>query len=129
MMWLFRLALLAIFVFIVYSAFKYLTSPKRKLELAHEQKKFFFLDDTANIRKNFLLTYKGVLFEGEKYLGTTEEAFDVISIFIWPKSTSALKGLDRSDFLYIESEVRKNYRNAAIDWKSPIKEFLNVKQP
>ncbi|WP_163101275.1 sigma-w pathway protein ysdB [Peribacillus alkalitolerans] len=129
MLWLFRLALFAIFVFIVYSAFKYLTSPKRKLELAHEQKKYFFLDDTGNIRKNFLLTYKGVLFEGEKYLGTTEKAFEVISIFIWPKSTMSLKGLERSDFLYIESEVRKNYPDAVIDWKSPIKEFLIEKQP
>ncbi|WP_153127452.1 sigma-w pathway protein ysdB [Peribacillus tepidiphilus] len=125
MLWLFRLFLLTAFIFIIYTAIKYLLNPKRKLELAHEQKKFFFLDDPENVRKNFLLTYKGVLFEGEKYLGTTDRAFDVISIFIWPKSNAALKGLEREDFLAIEQRIKEYYPTAIIDWKSPIKEFLH----
>ena len=94
------------------------------MELAHEQKQFFLLDDSSNIRKNFLLTYNGVMFEGEKYLGTTERSFEVISIFIWPKKTSALKGLKRDDFLKIERTIKKQYPDAMIDWKSPVKEFL-----
>ena len=119
-----RLLIIAMIIFLLYSAVKYLLSPKRKLELAHEQKKFYFLDDTNNIRHNFLLTHNGTLFEGEKYLGTTEQAFEVVSIFIWPKSKSELKGMERKDFQFIEAEIKKHYPNALIDWKSPIKEFM-----
>ena len=86
------------------------------------------LDKKENIRKNFLLTYKGVLFEGEKYLGTTDKAFEVISIFIFPKNTSKLQGLEKRDFEFIEKEVRRAYPNAIIDWKSPIKEFLKAEK-
>ena len=103
---------------------KFILNPKRKLELAYEQWNFYFLDDANNVRKNFLLTYKGALFEGEKYLGTTEESFDVISIFIWPHNITELKGFVRKDFQFIEEEITQRYPNAKIDWKSPIKEFL-----
>jgi hypothetical protein len=119
-----RLLIIAMIIFLLYTAVKYLLSPKRKLELAHEQKKFYFLDDTTNIRQNFLLTHNGALFEGEKYLGTTEQAFEVVSIFIWPKSKSELNGMERKDFQFIEAEIKKKYPNALIDWKSPIKEFM-----
>ena len=94
-----RLILFLIIIFLLYTAIKYMLSPRRKLELAHEQGKFYFFDDPKNIRKNFLLTYQGVLFEGEKYLGTKERAFEVVSIFIWPKKTDDLHGLQREDFL------------------------------
>lgn len=124
MILLLRLIILLVFIFLIYSAVKYLFHPKRKLELAHEQKRFYFLDEQENVRKNFLLTYKGVLFEGEKYLGTTDSAFEVVSIFIWPKKTSALKGLVLEDFQFIERKVREVYPVAKIDWKSPIKEFM-----
>ena len=119
-----RLILIIIIFFLLYTAIKYMLSPRRKLELAHEQGKFYFLDDPKNIRKNFLLTYQGVLFEGEKYLGTTDRAFEVVSIFIWPKKTDDLNGLQRKDFLAIEDAVNKLYPAAQIDWKSPVKEFL-----
>lgn len=119
-----RLAMIALVIFIIYSIFKYLLNPKRKLELAHEQKNFYLLDQKNNVRRNFLLTYKGVLFEGEKYLGTTDKAFEVISIFIWPKNPEMLKGLKKQDFAFIQKEVRRQYPDALIDWKSPIKEFL-----
>ena len=120
-----RLILILIIFLLLYTAIKYMLSPRRKLELAHEQGKFYLLDDPRNIRKNFLLTYQGVLFEGEKYLGTTDRAFEVVSIFIWPKKTDDLKGLQREDFLAIENIVKQQYPAAAIDWKSPVKEFLN----
>ena len=123
-MWLLRVLLFTLMIFLIYSAIKYILSPKRKLELAHEQKRFFFLDDQENVRKNFLLTYKGALFEGEKYLGTTKDAFKVVSIFIWPHSNASLQGLDRGDFQMIADKVRERYPEAKIDWKSPIKEFL-----
>lgn len=119
-----RLILIFIIFFFLYTAIKYILSPRRKLELAHEQRKYYFLDDPKNIRKNFLLTYRGVLFEGEKYLGTTEHAFEVVSIFIWPNKMDELNGLNREDFFTIETEVKKQYPAALIEWKSPIKEFL-----
>jgi cbb3-type cytochrome oxidase subunit 3 len=123
-MWFFRILLLALILFLVYYLIKYIFNPKRKLELAQEQKKYYFFDDQNNVRKNFLLTYKGVLFEGEKYLGTTSDAFEVVSIFIWPRNLASLKGLSKDDFLFIEENVREQYPTAKIDWKSPIKELL-----
>ena len=119
-----RIILILVIFFLLYTAIKYMLSARRKLELAHEQGKFYILDDPKNIRKNFLLTYQGVLFEGEKYLGTTERAFEVVSIFIWPKKTDDLNGLQREDFFTIEAAVKKQYPAAFIDWKSPVKEFL-----
>lgn len=113
-----RLLLIVIILFLLYSGFKYLFNPKRKLELAHEQKQFYFLDDKENVRKNFLLTYKGALFEGEKYLGTTTNAFEVVSVFIWTKSTSSLQGVTLDDFNTIEEEVKKRYPFSKVDWKS-----------
>lgn len=115
------------FVGIVLLAFywlRYLLHPKRKLELAHEKGNTYFLDEQKNVRKNFLITYKSVLFEGEKYLGTTDQAFVVRQIFIWTHSPSKLKGFEKEDFYRIEQLVRTNYPEAEIDWKSPIKEFL-----
>ncbi|WAA11199.1 sigma-w pathway protein ysdB [Fervidibacillus albus] len=115
----------SLIIFLLYAGIRYLLHPKRKLEIAHEQKKFYFLDDINNVRKNFLLTYKGVLFEGEKYLGTTSDAFDVVSIFVFPKNVNALKGLTKNDFKRIEEHILQYYPKAKIDWKSPIKEFLD----
>ncbi|MBB6445666.1 sigma-w pathway protein ysdB [Bacillus benzoevorans] len=127
MLWLVRFMLFALILFLIYRMIKFILNPKRKLESAHEQKRYYFLDDPNNVRKNFFLTYKGVLFEGEKYLGTTDDSFDVVSIFIWSHSTAALKGLVREDFQFIEERVRSYYPYAALDWKSPVKEFLQKK--
>lgn len=123
-----RLLLIALILFLIYSGIKYLFNPKRKLELAFEQKQFYILDEKENVRKNFLLTYKGVLFEGEKYLGTTTNAFEVVSIFIWAKSSSKLQGLTLEDFSHIEVQVTNRYPYAKVDWKSPIKELIVKKR-
>ena len=128
MILLLRFIILLLFIFLIYRSVKYLFHPKRKLELAHEQKRYYLWDENENVRKNFLLTYKGVLFEGEKYLGTTQSAFEVVSIFIWPKKTSALKGLVLEDFQFIERKIRESYPVAKIDWKSPVKEFMANQQ-
>jgi hypothetical protein len=122
----FRLLIFAFFIFLIYKALKYLFSSRRKLELAHEQKKFYLHDDHVNVRKNLLLTYNGTMFEGEKYLGTTENSFAVVSIFIWPKSSYSLQGFKREDFKIIENSLKLQYPDAKIDWKSPIKEFLHA---
>ncbi|OIJ10985.1 sigma-w pathway protein ysdB [Anaerobacillus arseniciselenatis] len=121
---LFRLLILIAVIILAYSSIKYLMNPKRKLELAHEKKQFYFLDDKQNIRKNFLITYRGVLFEGEKYLGTTDKAFEVVTVQVWVKNPDKLQGLNKEDFYFIEKEIILAYPNAKIDWKSPIKELL-----
>lgn len=124
MILLFRFAVLALVIYLIYISVKFILDPKRKLESAHEQKRFFFYDNPDNIRKNFLITYEGVMFEGEKYLGTTDRAFEVVSIFIFPHNNDLLQGLSYEDFTFIENEVKLRYPNAVIDWKSPIKELL-----
>ncbi|WNF35998.1 sigma-w pathway protein ysdB [Bacillaceae bacterium IKA-2] len=121
---LFRILIIMAVFILAYSALKYIVNPKRKLELAHQKKQFFFLDEAQNVQKNFLITYRGVLFEGEKYLGTTENSFEVVTIDLWVKSSDKLKGLNKEDFYFIEKEIVSAYPNAKINWKSPIKELL-----
>jgi hypothetical protein len=124
MLWLIRLLILALIIYLFYRSLKYIIDPKRKLELAQEQKRFYFLDDQENVRKNFYVTYKGVLFEGEKYLGTTEDSFEVVSIFVWVNNVSSLKGMGCEDFHYVQNEIKERYPKAKIDWKSPINELM-----
>ncbi|MBD1380069.1 sigma-w pathway protein ysdB [Metabacillus arenae] len=128
MVLLLRLLIVALFIFLVYSLVKYLLNPKRKLELACEQKNYYLLDDKENVRKNFFLTFKGVLFEGEKYLGREENSFEVVSIFIGTNTPNKLQGLSLSDFQFIEESIKQHYPHSKIDWKSPIKEFLTKKK-
>lgn len=120
----FRFLLIVAIVIIAYSTIKYLLHPRRKLEIAHERKELYFYDDKNRVKKNFLITYKGVLFEGKKFLGTTDEAFDIVKTEVWVKDEEKLQGLDREDFHIIEQEILIHYPNAKIEWKSPIKEFL-----
>jgi len=101
-----------------------LTNPKRKLDDAYERGQYYFFDDVKNVRKNFFISYKGALFEGEKYLGTTEDAFEVVSIFIWVKDEAKLQGFTKEDFLFLEKEVKMNYPNAQINWKNPIEKLM-----
>ncbi|KKI91763.1 sigma-w pathway protein ysdB [Bacillus sp. SA1-12] len=122
-----RLLLLAFICFLLYSGLKYYFNPRRKLKLAHEQKQFFFLDE-KDVRKNFLITYKGVYFEGEKYVGTAPNSFEVFSILIWTNSIHRLKEITREDICYIEQQVKEKYPDARIEWKSPIKEELMRKR-
>ncbi|WP_456273802.1 sigma-w pathway protein ysdB [Bacillus sp. AK031] len=128
MLILIRIMVFILIIYLLYRAFKYIVNPKRKLELAKDQKKFYFYDDQDNVRKNFLVTYKGVLFQGEKYLGTTEKAFEVVSIFVWVENANSLKGISYEDIKYVETEIMERYPNATIDWKSPLKEFMNKKK-
>ncbi|MBS4176086.1 sigma-w pathway protein ysdB [Lederbergia citrea] len=119
-----RVVIFAFIIYLIYKTVKFILDPKRKLEAAHEQRKYYFYDTHENIRKNFLITYNGVMFEGEKYLGTTDRSFEVVSIFVWPRNTDLLQGLSYEDFVFIENEIKLRYPDAEIDWKSPIKELL-----
>lgn len=125
----FLMFLLTAICIIIYSFIKYLLDPRRKLESAHTSGKFFLLDDPENVRKNILLTYRGVLFEGEKFLGAADDSFEVTNILLWTEETDGLKGMSKKDFHFIEKEILIHYPKATIEWKSPIKEFLkNIEQ-
>jgi hypothetical protein len=99
--------------------------PKRKLDDAYEKGAYYFYDDVKNVRKNFFISFKGALFEGEKYLGTTGDAFEVVSIFVWVKDSMKLQGFNRDDFLFLEKEILMNYPEADISWKNPIEQLMN----
>ncbi|GGD02947.1 sigma-w pathway protein ysdB [Pontibacillus salipaludis] len=125
---LFRFLILLAAVLLIYTAYKYIMNPKRKLELAQDKKQFYFLDDPENVKKNFLLTYKGVLFEGEKYLGTTENSFDVVSISVWTSQPNSLKGFERNDLYFVEREILIHYPHARVEWKNPVNKLVLSQQ-
>src|SRR5690625_1888271 len=107
-----RVLIFVALIILIYTIVKYILNPKRKLELAHEKKQFYFFDDPKDVRKNFFITYKGVMFEGEKFLGMTDQAFDVVSVSIWVKQKDKLKGLHIKDFIFLEKEIHQHYPEA-----------------
>lgn len=123
--WLFRLLLFLVVVVLVYSGWKYVTDPKRKLEGAQRRKQFYFLDDPHDARKNLFIAYKGVRFEGEKYIGATEDEFVVTSILMRIVEPNELFGLNREDFYEIEREIYSVYPAAEITWQNPVGSFLS----
>jgi len=119
-----RLILFVVIIYLFYKAFRYLTDPKRKLDEAYEKGQYYFYDDVKNVRKNFFISYKGALFEGEKYLGTTDDAFEVVSIFVWVHDPATLNGFTKADFKFLEKEILMNYPKAKINWKNPIEKLM-----
>jgi hypothetical protein len=119
-----RFVIIAFIIYLFYRGVRYLFDPKRKLDDAYEEERYYFYDDVRNVRKNFFITYKGAMFEGEKYLGTTETSFDVVSIFVWVKSESKLQGFTKDDFYFLQSEILSNYPTAKISWKNPIEQLM-----
>jgi len=97
MIWLLRFVLLFFIIFLFYLGVKLLFQSSRKLESARKHKRFLFIDHN-DVRRNFQLTYKGAVFSGEKYMGTVNNTFDVVSISIWPENTASLKGMVKDDF-------------------------------
>ncbi|MBB5172696.1 sigma-w pathway protein ysdB [Texcoconibacillus texcoconensis] len=109
---------------IIYSVVKYIRDPRRSFESAYNQGRFFIYDDEENVRQNLLITYRGVLFEGKKYVGVAEEKFDVIKILIGTEETDRLRGLKKDDFYFLEKELILRYPKAKVEWRSPILEFM-----
>jgi len=98
--------------------------PKRKLDEAYEKGHYYFYDDVKNVRKNFFISYKGALFEGEKYLGATDHSFEVISIFVSVHNLAELHGLTKDDFEFLKSEILMSYPSAKISWIEPIENLM-----
>lgn len=119
-----RFVIIAFIIYLFYRGIRFLTDPKRKLDDAYEEERYYFYDDVKNVQKNFFITYKGAMFEGEKYLGTTENSFDVINIFVWVKNETKLQGFTKDDFNFLQSEILFNYPKAEINWKNPIEELM-----
>lgn len=123
-----RLLILILIIYVFYKILRYLFDPKRKLDEAYEKEQYYYYDEIKNVRKNFFITYKGILFEGEKYLGTTDQAFEVVSIFIWTKDPAKLQGFTKEDLRFLQNEIKMNYPNAKINWKSPIEQLMQDDQ-
>lgn len=81
-----RLALLALLVYVVYRAVQFLGSPDRRLKSAQAKKHFYVLDEQKNTRKNLKLTFKGVLFEGEKHIPSKDHPLFIHTIFVWTEA-------------------------------------------
>ncbi|GAK12506.1 sigma-w pathway protein ysdB [Geomicrobium sp. JSM 1781026] len=116
------------FFILVYSAVRYIRDPKHQLEKAHNKQQLYLYDHQQDARKNFLITYKGVMFEGEKYIGTTDDGFEVVRISLDPKRIENIEGLHFEDFQFIEAEITDVYPHATIQWRSPVKQLMNKKK-
>ncbi|UJF28149.1 sigma-w pathway protein ysdB [Planococcus sp. 107-1] len=119
-----RLIVIALIIYLFYRLIRYVVDPKRKLDAAIEANTYYFYDDVKNVRKNFFITLRGAVFEGEKYLGTTEDAFEVVSIFVWAENPDMLQGFTKEDFYFLEKEIQMNYPAAKINWKNPIEQLM-----
>ncbi|OCS93049.1 sigma-w pathway protein ysdB [Caryophanon latum] len=119
-----RFLLLLVIVYVIYVTLRYLFNNERKLKAAKEKGAFFFEDDAKNVRKNFLLTYKGALFEGEKYMDNVNGTFTVASIFIHATDEFQLDGFTKENFLWIEQQVHLHYPHATIYWNDTIEQLL-----
>ncbi|GAB2570030.1 sigma-w pathway protein ysdB [Gracilibacillus alcaliphilus] len=121
---LFRLLILAAIIILIYTVYKYFGSANRKLAIAQKKHQFYFLDHNDDVKHNFFITYKGYQFEGEKYLGATDEAFEVINIVMHVKNPDNLQGFDRQDMYFLEEEILIRYPHAKIEWRYPMNKLL-----
>ncbi|MFS0673021.1 sigma-w pathway protein ysdB [Ornithinibacillus sp. 179-J 7C1 HS] len=122
--YLFRILLLAAIILLVYSIIQYFRNPDRLLNNAKETKGFYYLDERGNSKKNIRFVYKGCQFEGEKYVGTTEDSFEIVDIHVTVIDPLELQGLTRDDLYFLEKELLLRYPHAKITWKHPINKLL-----
>lgn len=123
---LFRLLIIITVLILAYTFIQYVRSPHRKLKQAIRKKTYFFLDEADNAKKNTLLTYKGCLFEGEKYLGTTTNAFEVVNIHVFVYDPLDLSGITTEDISFLEDKIIERYPYARVEWKHPVPNLINV---
>lgn len=120
----FQILILTTIIVIIFTGYKYFQNPKRQLDKAKQRGEFYFLDEVENINKNFLFTYKGCLFEGEKHIGIASHSFEVTEVFIVVKTPLKLHLITKNDITYFEKEIHQRYPNAVIKWKYPIDVLL-----
>lgn len=120
----FRILIIAAVILLIYSIIQYFRNPDRLLKNAKETKGFYFLDEQNNSKKNIRFVYKGCQFEGEKYVGATEESFEIVDIHVTVINPLELQGLSRDDIYFLEKELLIRYPYAKISWKHPINKLL-----
>lgn len=123
---LFRVLIIIAMAFLFFSVYQYMRSPRRKIGKAQEMQTFYMLDEPDDNKKNLQFTYKGCLFEGEKYLGTTDTAFAVVNIHITVQRPIELRGITKTDLTFLEGKILDQYPHATIHWKHPINQLLNA---
>ncbi|AHZ16902.1 sigma-w pathway protein ysdB [Bacillus velezensis] len=116
-----RIVLLALLIYFIYMCIKFYANPKRRLRLAQSKENFYFIDEQKNTRKNLQLTYKGVLFEGEKHIPSKDHPLFIHTIFVWTENPEKLNRFSAGDFEEVEKKVLERYPNCKIDWDQPIK--------
>ncbi|SFD59841.1 hypothetical protein SAMN05216238_102352 [Lentibacillus persicus] len=121
---LFRVLILIAFIMVIYTLVQYFRNPDRKLQIAKAANTFYMVDDQNNSKKNIQFVYKGCHFEGEKYIGATEEAFEVVDVHIFARDQHELEGITRDDLYFIEQEILMRYPYAAVTWKYPISKLI-----
>ncbi|WP_047981636.1 hypothetical protein [Ornithinibacillus contaminans] len=121
---LFRILIVAAIILLVYSIIQYFRNPQRLLQHAKETQGFYFTDEPGNSKKNIQFVYKGCQFVGEKYVGTTENAFEIVDIHITVADSIELQGITRDDIYFLEKELLIRYPHAKITWKHPINTLL-----
>lgn len=121
---LFRILILVAVALLVYTGIQYFKNPQRRLLIAKTSDAFFFMDEPDNSKKNLQFVYKGCLFSGEKYLGTTDDSFEVVNIHVVVDDPLELRGLTRDDLYFMEKEILLRYPYAEIEWKHPINKLL-----
>ncbi|MFD2046278.1 sigma-w pathway protein ysdB [Ornithinibacillus salinisoli] len=121
---LFRILIIIALTLVIYTVIQYFLNPQRRLHKAKEAQEFYFLDESNNTKKNLQFVYKGCLFEGEKYLGATEQSFEVVDIHITVQDHLELRGFTRDDLYFLEKELLIHYPFANVTWKHPINQIF-----
>jgi hypothetical protein len=121
---LFRILIIAAIILLTYSIIQYFRNPRRLLQQAKETSEFYIVDEPDNSKKNIQFVYKGCQFEGEKYVGTTENSFEIVDINITVVDSIELQGFTRDDIYFLEKEILIRYPHAKINWKHPINKLL-----
>ena len=117
---LFRILIIITVLLLIYTLIQYIRNPYRKLKKSVRNGTYFFLDEMNNAKKNILFTYKGCLFEAEKYLGATTNVFEVVDIYVFAHDPMDLKGITTDDLEFLEEKIVEKYPHAHIEWKHPI---------
>jgi hypothetical protein len=125
MVWILWCILASLILFFFYLFIKTTATPNRKFRHAVKQKQFYMVDDKNNVRKNLLLTFKGVILEGEKHPGTSKNSLDVGSIYIWTWNPADIEKMDLADFFFIEQKILKQYPKAKINWNNPFFKLMS----
>lgn len=124
MIWIMWSILFLLIYFFLFLFMKTTQMPNQKLKQAVKQKRFYMDDNKSNARKNFLLTYKGIVFEGEKHAEIRKNFCEVVSIYIWLRKPADINRLAPQDFFYIEKKILQQYPQAKINWNSPFYESM-----